>query len=769
MLQKVFVIIALIAILCFAIACGDDDDDPSTSSGQAGDDDDSEDVDDDLNDDADDDSDDDSDDDADDDCDDGEIWDGELGQCIPEQCGLDKYPQAPDEDKTLIYVDASYTGDSDGSDDKPYKTVSEAIAVAGEDASILVAAGDYVEADTLIIETDGLDLVGRCPDLVKVTNSDLRTVLQVDDSNFNLLTGIGYSAEGDSDFTFPLVKISQTNKLEFKGNTVADSKSKGISVSSSERILISGNKFENCAEEGIYINSSSGEITENEVADNQYRGISVQNSEEISISDNTVERNAGTGIFFTDSSGTIAGNEIRDTGLDEDQKFGRGIGVQYSENVEVTGNVVEGNTGAGIFFAVSGGTISGNEVRDTGPDGLGTGGYGIEVFECAEATVSDNLSEANTIAGILFNDANGTISDNEVRDNNGRGINVENSGDVSVTGNTVTGHEISGVFFNYSGGSISDNDVQDTIQTGRAENGCAVAVQHSEDVVVSGNNVEDNHVTAVCYVDSSGAINENNVHDNFDRGINLEGSSGVTVADNTVESNVAVGIIFDDSSGTISGNHVCGTLPDDEGTFGRGIVVQDSGLTTVSLNIVENNTEVGIFFADSPGVISGNEVSGTLAGAPNNEGYTAGHGIHVQESSDVECSGNTLEDNLHAGIFYIQTTNGNIQNNEVTGTLGSYRDTTDRGDGIIVLGADGYIYVQDNTLEANNRCGVLTDSATGMIQRNEITMNENSVVTQNDSTMDVSDNNIYGNDFDNVQDFESRQLPVNDSMIERNG
>jgi parallel beta-helix repeat protein len=650
-------------------------------------------------------------------CTEGEIWDDELGECIPSECGLNRYPEAPFDDKALLYVDASYTGGSDGSMDSPFKTVTEAIATAGEDTSILIAAGDYVATETLTIDKDGLDLVARCPYLTKARSAESDTVLLMDHSDSNLIKRIAFYAEGTGNEETAIIDLRRTSETMFSENSITDSTGIGFQALSCNGILISNNVFKSNADSGIVFGQGSGTISGNQIYDNFGFGIAVANSEQVLVSDNIVEGNIDAGIFYNEASGTISWNEARDN-------YGRGINVQTSEGVSISDNVVEGNPESGITLINSSGNISRNNVRDNFV-------AGIQVQGSEQISVSDNIVEGNTEGGIFFKRASGTIS-----------------------GNTVV----------------------DTRPNGQGNFGIGIGVQDSEGVSVSVNVVEGNTEAGIAFGDSSGTISGNEVRDTrpneqgkFGRGINVRDSEQISVSDNIVEGNTEIGIFFGYASGTILGNEVRDTSPDGQGKAGCGISVQDSEQVSVSDNILENNTSAGIYFDSTSGTISGNEVRDTLASAPYEDGYTAGHGIHVQVSTNVECSLNIVENNVHAGIFYILSENGNIFDNYVSGTLAGARDYTDRGDGIIVLGIEGFISIQDNTLEDNDRCGVLADSSNGMIERNGIFGNENSVVSQNDSVMDVSDNDIHDNDIDIVQFFEGRELSVSDSMIERNG
>src|SRR5262245_32104898 len=76
-------------------------------------------------------------------------------------CGAGKWGDIP-VDAMTVYVDARYSGlDSDGSSDKPFTTISDAVAAAPTGALIAVAAGSYLE--DVVIQGKAVRLWGKCP------------------------------------------------------------------------------------------------------------------------------------------------------------------------------------------------------------------------------------------------------------------------------------------------------------------------------------------------------------------------------------------------------------------------------------------------------------------------------------------------------------------------------------------------------------------------------------------------------------------------------
>lgn len=91
----------------------------------------------------------------------GAQWDGTA--CVPEACGL---PPFGDVDADL-FVDASAPPGGDGSREHPLDTLDAAL-LAAPAGHIALAAGTYVGAWRLGNDAAGLDLSGRCADLVSV-------------------------------------------------------------------------------------------------------------------------------------------------------------------------------------------------------------------------------------------------------------------------------------------------------------------------------------------------------------------------------------------------------------------------------------------------------------------------------------------------------------------------------------------------------------------------------------------------------------------------
>ncbi|MBW2459931.1 MAG: right-handed parallel beta-helix repeat-containing protein, partial [Deltaproteobacteria bacterium] len=245
-------------------------------------------------------------------------------------CGDAPWGAIPVEPDT-VYVDGSYGGgDSDGSAERPWVGVQEAIDAATPGAIVAVAAGTYLE--DLILQDKSVRLWGRCPTMVQLagTGAMSQTVLILDGA-----------------------AQTEVHRVSVTGPGL------GFAVSGSENVELT--------ELRIHDTGASGLET-----------VDVVGPTGVTLRGSLIERATQAGIHVAGATLAVEGTAIRDTAVPADDDSGYGIacpdGDQGPSQLTVRQSVIERNTGVGINIVASSATIEETVVRDSLPTADGTFG-----------------------------------------------------------------------------------------------------------------------------------------------------------------------------------------------------------------------------------------------------------------------------------------------------------------------------------------------------------------------------------------------------------
>lgn len=208
-----------------------------------------------------------------------------------------------------IYVDESYSeDDSDGSSDKPYKEIEDAIKDAKSGNTIYVKNGTYEER---FILTSGISIIGQDKNKVIIKGSAGQPAITAESNNTlkNITvtgghTGILFKGKGSiENCIIKGVSGDAINLAEGSGtvtikNSNINNNTKGLYAQNGSSFNISNSNFENNSGEGIDIReNTSGSISGNYIANNKESGIEiVVGSSEVSIKNNTIKKNRASGI-----------------------------------------------------------------------------------------------------------------------------------------------------------------------------------------------------------------------------------------------------------------------------------------------------------------------------------------------------------------------------------------------------------------------------------------------------------------------------------------
>ncbi len=444
--------------------------------------------------------------------------------------------------------------------------------------------------------------------------------------------------------------------------------------------------------------------------------------------------NLGEGIRITSSNNRVGGNTPGLPNVISNNGFAgsgnpAGVGLLI-DTAGGTGNLVEGNiitanAAQGVFIASSNNTIGealtggGNVISGNGADGIEiTGGSNVQGNLVLGNFIGTDLGTVNNLilkGSIAYpNQGDGVLILNSPRNFIGgaavdsRNIIGENGGDgVAITGAASTGNH---VLNNYLGFNVI--------------NGLIVYLPNRNGVSVTapGNTIGD----------PSGS-SPNTIDDNYNNGILISGSttSGNTIAGNVIGLNPDGGSAFPNSFDGVHidnapNNIIGGTTSGARNTISsnnNGVYIIGAGATgnqvegnfigTAADGITDlGNAVDGVVLDNAPG----NTIGGTVSGAGN---VISGNNRGVQITG-VGSTGNAIE--------------GNFIGTDLTGKA----EITNKIDGVLVTsGASnntigGLSAGAGNTIEDNVGAGVNVDSGTGnAIYSNDIANNTQAGIVLN--------------------------------------
>ena len=311
-----------------------------------------------------------------------------------------------------IYVKADYRGYSDGTADKPYKTISEALNNAEEGDKIYVFSGLYQENFEINkkVTIVGIDEEETIID----TRFDRRYLVEITTDEVTI-EGITFS-DDDSSMTSPIGALlainSKNNRIvgnTFKkysegygiyiassaddnliSNNIINRTARGIYIESSSTNDLANNEIHNCTDYGIDMDSSTGNnrlysntiyncphgiyvtnseninLTYNKIVGSTYYAIYLSGTSEALITNNHLKNNDGDGFYLSASNSFLKNNTL------EENK--RGITLVGSNNI-IENNTMISSSASGIYIPSGGNsnTLYLNKFRDNAPSAIDNG------------------------------------------------------------------------------------------------------------------------------------------------------------------------------------------------------------------------------------------------------------------------------------------------------------------------------------------------------------------------------------------------------------
>ena len=640
-------------------------------------------------------------------CPDGQVEDTESGQCVPEHCGSGPWGLL---ERTGETVHVAPWGDDgwDGSQEWPHETIQKGADEA--EHMVAVAAGTYVENLRLDDGHDGVEIAGRCAELVVVDGSGdegpgvlvtggellMRSVMVSGGTGgIVLLRGGGGAApslgledvtlEGNSWLGLAITDAQVHASLE--DVVIRDTRAPpdgtggaGIAIQSGASLTARGLLLEGNQEFGLYAWAATVDLQDATVRATQPRegllgmGISAQHGSSLIARGVLLEGNHQTGLFVAlDATVELEDATIRDTQpLPDVQTGGRGIEVQTGASLLGRRLLLEGNHEVGLL-AISQASVDLEDVtiRGTQPQQSEGRGGAVSVEHEASLVASNLLLEGNHEVGLLARTgAIVSLEDATIRDTRpvadgtlGRGIDISGGASLVARGLHVEGNHEVGLLVRSDGttADLADATIRDTQPTRDGTRGRGIHVAGEGGLVAHGLLLEGNHEVGLLGVSGADlALYDVTIRDtrplaegSSGRGIELQGGTSLVADGLLLDGNHEVGLLAVGEATTVEVQEatVRDTQPRPGGTFGRGIHLRGAaGLVARDL-VVEGNHDVGLFAADEGTTVDLEDV--TVRGTTAARGVTTGIGVVVQLEAALAATDLRAEDNEGPGLYVV--------------------------------------------------------------------------------------------------------------------
>jgi len=438
------------------------------------------------------------------------------------------------------------------------------------------------------------------------------------------------------------------------------------------------------------------------------------------------------------------------------------VGKRLSPSPEVTrGNVISNNGEAGIYLIIGeDAEIAGNYIGSdpVGNADFGNGSHGVhligpnnQVGGILNTTDLGNLIESNSGAGVYTQTGGQRIESNDIFFNGGGGVVLNGSssriGFNPAQGNVIvenTGHGIHiGNEFASSGNLVRNN-------ISVANTGRGIMISNGNNNEVRENSVALNSNDAV-RIDGTNTLLVSNEIGLINDGVFGNGANGVVLnnSGNTVEFNI-VGGVDDDGVDIVSGignqvrNNQIGMRANgaDIGVNNVGVRVRNGPSSTiVSYNHIGHNFD-GIALEGSGTRVCGNLIgvgeSSQNAGNGSEGVRIDGGGNRVGDLSDG-CDSNLIGFNGSDGIQISGDANI-IRDNTVGGEL--FLDLGNLNAGVFLANGSDLNLIEGNSLHHNGNDGIRVASGAGTRNR----FDNNNYGENGDQSIDLSDNGPTPND-----------------------
>jgi len=538
------------------------------------------------------------------------------GDIVTDYVDFDPWLDRSSAPEATIYVWAQAPMGGDGSWERPYNAIQEAIDAAEEGATIYVWEGTYLER---VVVNRNVSLVGNGSGSTVIFFDGNDDVVRIE-ADWVSMGGFTLMGDGGSYASLTVLDADHTRIFE---NRCTGSRY-GINLLSVDNNTIERN---NCSGNtyGIYLfNLKSSIVVGNNCSSNGGYGLYAAFYENSELSFNTCSSNGWYGIYLSTSSsyntlrnnscasntysGIFLSSNINNTIMDNRcfMNGDSGIYLSYSGNNELTGNTCSRNENAGIL--TMGSDSHDNLLRNNSCDlNLNSGIH----INSAHNTLIRNSCTGNALFGIYLVSTTDSAGYNTLRENrmveNGVMIDGEDMQDwlsLTMENNTVNNKPLyfltglTGGDLPSDGGQLILVDCSSlTIEDQNLSQGSVgILIGFSSYINITRTTCSFNTFAGMAVLQSSHCkVGACTLSSNTMLGLLLYESGFSSVENSTVSFNWAAGIYFREAdSNTITNNTIMGNTV---GIYMAAYSFQN----TVSFNLIFNNTDHGINATDNGG------------------------------------------------------------------------------------------------------------------------------------------------------------------------
>lgn len=493
----------------------------------------------------------------------------------------------------IVNAETIYVGSS-----QTYKTITAAISAADSGDIIIVKDGTYDESFTID-----------------------KSITVKSENEHGAAIGDGIGPEG----VVLIGKFGGVRHVTLEGFTFGTLKGLGILVGDANNFLTVTdctikNNYIHDRNYGILItpNSTHCTIFGNQIESNARFGMTVSGKGTITIKNNIFQdhENRSAMRISHDRNATVnlQNNSILNIGS---------AGVQiYASNVNITGNLFEGNRHAGVYIDSN---LTNIVIKDENQF-YQNGNCGIFAKNGTEVTIENNTITENTNAGISCM-GQATISDNLIDQNTGHGMII--SEESTVTNNTISNNGNSGIYTSDGNFVINNNQILNNTD-------CGIIVR--------------------CPT----SLQNNTIDGNGGAGIEISGDSvKVEVcSNNTISNNGGTGIHIGGIA-ELKSNHITNNGAGDEYNIQNGVVI--GGTATLKSNVIEDHQGAGIEILDGANnvTLDNNQIMNNFQGIFSRSGAQDvliinndinENQIGIIANSPLKLRSNWIESNTEVGV-----------------------------------------------------------------------------------------------------------------------